>query len=191
MTRSFLPECSKRQEGQDRSGLRGLRSSLPRKRPESFRGKQLSRSGKPTARKAHGGAGQDAGRSESRPVVGRIRDNVPGPKGSPRPAGAPARENLENRLGGGRRKTALRAGAPPGLSWAAVSWQQVYREAWRLQARIAKAVRDTNLLGRLDWPLECSSPVRGNSHAGFQEGCGGGEAPCLLDRYTSPCVSAI
>ena len=112
MARSFLPKRSKC-DGRDPSGPEGARSSLPRKRPGSFRHPD-SLEGKRTARKADGGAGKDAGRSECRPVMGRIRDVVPGPKGSPRPAGAPSRKSPENRHHGGKRKTA-RAGAPS--SW--------------------------------------------------------------------------
>ena len=142
MTRPFLPESTAVQDGQDRSGPLGARSSLPRKRPESFRRPHPSQSSKPTARKAHGDAGQDAGRSECRPVMGRIRDKVPGPKGSPRPAGALSRESLKNRLDEGRRKTAVRAGAPSSLSWSTIDWRRVNQEVWRLQTRIAKAVRE-------------------------------------------------
>ena len=71
-----------------------------------------------------------------------------GPKGSLRPAGAPVRENLENRLCEGKRWTAARAaGAPSISSWSAVNWKQVYEEVWRLQVRIAQAVRE--------WFLSC------------------------------------
>jgi RNA-directed DNA polymerase len=67
---------------------------------------------------------------------------VPGPKGSRRPAGAPTRENMENRLGEGRRRTAVKAaGAPSTLKWSAVDWRRVHKEVWRLQVRIAEAVR--------------------------------------------------
>ncbi len=112
MARSFLPKCIKH-DGWDRSGPEGARSSLPRKRPGSFWHPD-SLEGKRTARKADGGAGKDAGRSERRPVMGRIRDAVPGPKGSPRPAGAPSRKSPENRHHEGKRKTA-KAGAPSTL----------------------------------------------------------------------------
>lgn len=67
---------------------------------------------------------------------------MPGPKGSRRPAGAPTRENLENRLREGKRKTAATAaGAPSTLAWSAVNWKQIQAEVWRLQVRIAEAVR--------------------------------------------------
>ena len=67
---------------------------------------------------------------------------VPGPKGSRRPAGAPTRESMENRLGEGRRRTAAKAaGAPSTLEWSAVDWRRVHKEVWRLQVRIAEAVR--------------------------------------------------
>ena len=142
MTRSFLPESASAQEGQDRSGRRSSRSSLPRRRPESFRSQQPSESGKPTVREAHGGAGKDAGRSEGRPVTGRIRDIVPGPKGSPRPAGAPSRDILKNRPSRGKAKDGQSAGAPPDIVWSAIDWRQVHRDVWRLQVRIAKAARE-------------------------------------------------
>jgi len=67
---------------------------------------------------------------------------VPGPKGSPRPAGVPSRESLENRLDEGRRREAVKtACAPSDLSWSAVDWRSVNEQVWRLQVRIAKAVR--------------------------------------------------
>ena len=34
------------------------------------------------------------------------------------------------------------AGAPSDLSWSSVDWRSVEKEVWRLQARIAKAVRE-------------------------------------------------
>ena len=96
MTRSFLPDCDTQQTGQDRSGRR-----------------TSSKEGKPTARKAHGDAGQDVGRSECRSVADRIRVlDLPGAKASPRPTGEPSRENLENRLDKGKRKKAERTCAP-------------------------------------------------------------------------------
>lgn len=68
---------------------------------------------------------------------------MPGPKGSPRPAGDPTRESLESRLQEGRRRTAAKAvGAPSGFEWSTVDWQRVHKEVWRLQMRIAKAVRE-------------------------------------------------
>lgn len=68
---------------------------------------------------------------------------MPGPKGSPRPAGDPVRESLENRLCEGRRWTAAKAaGAPSGLAWSAVDWRRIHKEVWRLQVRIAQAVRE-------------------------------------------------
>jgi hypothetical protein len=75
---------------------------------------------------------------------------MPGPKGSPRPAGDSARESLENRLRGGKRRTAARAaGAPSGLEWSTVDRQRVHKEVWRLQVRIAQAVREEDpLTGR-------------------------------------------
>ncbi len=141
MTRSFLPERSSKQEGQDRSGSVGVRSSLPHERPGSFRRSQPSK-GKRPARNAHGDAGQDAGKSECRPVMGRIRDEVPGPKGSPRPAGERSRDSLENRPDGGKRKKVHKACAPSNLSWSSIDWHRVDREVLRLQVRIAKAVRE-------------------------------------------------
>ena len=66
---------------------------------------------------------------------------LPGPKGSRRPAGAPTRESMENRLGEGRRRTAVKAaGAPSTLEWSVVDWRQVHKEVWRLPVRIAEAV---------------------------------------------------
>ena len=88
---------------------------------------------------AHGGAGQDAGRSECRSVTDRIRDTLPGPKGSPRPAGEPSRESPENHLRRAgcrreKRKKAARACAPliPSDS----------EKSWWLRVRIAKEIRD-------------------------------------------------
>ena len=105
-TRSFLPDRRGWREGQDRSGRRESRSSLPPRRPESFR-RSDSNLGKSTARATHGHAGQDAGRSECRPVVGRIQvRNLPGAKASRRPAGVSLQDRLENRLEGESRKKA-------------------------------------------------------------------------------------
>ena len=68
---------------------------------------------------------------------------VPGPKGSPRPTGASSRESRKNRLDEERRKAAGRpAGASSNLAWSAIDWSQVHRQVWRLQVRIAKAVRE-------------------------------------------------
>ncbi len=96
MTRSFLPNCEKKQEGQDRSGRR-----MP------------FGSGKQTARNAQGCGGKDVGRSECQPVAGRIPVRaLPGPKGSSRPTGKPSQDSLENHFYRGKRKKAERACAP-------------------------------------------------------------------------------
>jgi len=67
---------------------------------------------------------------------------LPGAKASPRPTGEPSRENLENRLDEGKRKKAERTCAPSNLSWSKIDWSRVQNEVWRLQMRIAKAVRE-------------------------------------------------
>ena len=73
------------------------------------------------------------------------------------------------------------AGAPSTLEWSAVDWRRVHQEVWRLQVRIAEAVRQGRDYDRLylvtagsaNRPSECLSLVRGNSHAGFLEELGG------------------
>ena len=105
MTRSFLPNCEKKQEGQDRSGRR-----MP------------FGSGKQTVRNARGCGGKDVGRSECRPVAGWIPVRAlpgtqPGSKGSPRPTGKPSQDSLKNHFLQGcaprkKRKKAERACAP-------------------------------------------------------------------------------
>ncbi len=82
---------------------------------------------------------EEANAGCNEPDTGRM----PGPKGSQRPAGAPVRESLKNRLREGKRWTAARAaGALSTHSWSAINWKQVQAEVWRLQVRIAQAVRE-------------------------------------------------
>jgi hypothetical protein len=64
----------------------------------------------------------DVGKSEGRPVVGRIRVSMsPGTKVSPRPTGASLRESMENALNGESKNKEVEvvrppAGAPPPLA---------------------------------------------------------------------------
>lgn len=121
-----------------------VRSSLPSVgRLESFR-LESSPTGKPTVREVYGAARQDAGRSECRSVMDRIRvRDLLGAKASPRPAGIPSRDHLENRPHGGMAMDDLAqamVGAPP-RSPRAVRW---------LQVRIAKAVQEPTLNIRVE-----------------------------------------
>jgi len=164
--------------GQDRSGPSTARSSLPHQRPESFRHGCHRTPGKPTAREAHGGAAQDAGRSECRLVTSRIRDSSARPEREPTSSRcSDARKLGRTVLARERRKETVKTVcAPSDLSWSAVDWRSVDEQVWRLQVRIAKAAREPHDHARLsqhetagsdDRPLECLSRMRGNSHVRF------------------------
>ena len=82
-------------------------------------------------------------------VTGRIRvQTLPGPKGSRRPTGVSLQEILMNRLNEG--KQGVTTAELPDVSapsawwtdWRSIDWQSVYDRVWRLQVRIAKAVRE-------------------------------------------------
>ena len=114
----------------------------------------------------------DVGRSEGRPVMGRIRVAAsPGTKVSPRPTGAFLRERMENTLNG---KSKLETevvrppvGASPPLAgpepgaYMLVS-QRSFREGGRVDEQSV---------------FEVLEPYAGNSHVRFLEGLGGRKAP--------------
>lgn len=87
----------------------------------------------------------EVGRSEGRPVMGRIRvATSPGLKGSPRPTGPSLQEILKNRSNEGKQMTTIAVGASSASmdDWDAIDWRRVASEVERLQMRIAKAVRE-------------------------------------------------
>ena len=103
--------------------------------------------GKPTVRKAHGEPWKDVGESKGRAVMGRIGVFEPSPKGGPIPTGKPSRDSSKNLLHGAarpgiKRKKAENACASLDLRWKTIDWNRINREVWRLQVRIAKAVRE-------------------------------------------------
>jgi len=127
----------------------------------------------------------EVGRSEGRPVMGRIRVAAsPGTKVSPRPTGAFLRERMENTLNGKsneRRRWFDHPSVQP-LLWQVQSLvptmlvsQRLFRRGSRVRSR--------------DRPLRCLSRMRGNSHVRFLEGLGGRKAPWPTRRR--PCDRAL
>ena len=152
----------------------------PPRRPESFRFPPSIVSGQPTARNAHRDAGQDAGRSQCRLVMSRIRDACARPEREPtssrcfaarRDGEPPSRGKAME--GSGQRPLACAPSPPPSECGAGGDML------------VSQRLLNSVLAGSGFRPLKCLSPVRGNSHAGFLEGCGGRKAP-VPTRRTKP-----
>src|SRR6187551_41262 len=89
---------------------------------------------------------KDEGKSEGRPVIGRIRGaTFPGAKASPLPSGRSARERMTPRPEEAKQMTAAQtpAGAASHalVDWHAIDWQPVHQNVRRLQARIVQATK--------------------------------------------------